>query len=100
MRHKIPVPHGWNRRAKSAILHILGLSHCKFTALVARAANDRDRRTRLQAKTGRLKHEIALLEEELRIKDARMARVPRDRRPHRHDPKDAWSQAMYRACPV
>ena len=49
MRHKIPVPRGWNRRAKSAILHILALSHYTFTVLVARAENDR------------LEHEIALL---------------------------------------
>ena len=27
MNRKIPLPRGWNRRAKSAILHILALSH-------------------------------------------------------------------------
>ena len=42
MHRKIPLPRGWNRRAKSAILHILALSHYTFTALIARAANDRD----------------------------------------------------------
>ncbi len=82
MRHKIPVPRGWNRRAKSAILHILALSHYTFTALVARATNDRHRRTRRRAEIDRLEHEIALLTEELRIKDARMNRVPPHRRPH------------------
>ena len=45
-----PLPRGWNRRAKSAILHILALSHYTFTALVARAANQRSRWTRLRAK--------------------------------------------------
>ncbi len=82
MHGKIPLPRGWNRRAKSTILHILALSHYTFTALVARAANDRHRRTRPRAEIDRLEHEIALLTEELRIKDARMNRVPPHRRPH------------------
>ncbi len=38
MHHNIPLPRGWNRRAKSAILHILALSHYTFTAMLARAA--------------------------------------------------------------
>ena len=61
MDHKIPLPRGWNRRAKSAIIHILALSHYTFTVLVARAANDRNRRTRIRAEIDRLEHEIALL---------------------------------------
>ena len=40
MDRKIPLPRGWNRRVKSAILHILALSHYAFTALVARGANE------------------------------------------------------------
>ncbi len=32
MRLKIPLPRAWNRRAKSAILYILALSHYAFTA--------------------------------------------------------------------
>ncbi len=41
MDRKIPLPRGWNRRTKSAILQILALSHYAFTAMVARAANQR-----------------------------------------------------------
>ena len=41
MSRKIPLPRGWNRRTKAAILQILALSHYTFTALVARAANER-----------------------------------------------------------
>ncbi len=74
MNHKIPLPRGWSRRAKSAILHILALSHYTFTAMLARAANQRNRRARLQAEIERLSHEIALLQEELRIKDGRPLR--------------------------
>ena len=58
------------------------LSHDTFTALVARAANHEDRRTRLQAEIDRLQQELTLLREELRIKDARMARLHPHRRPY------------------
>ena len=33
MHRKIPLPRGWNQRGKSAILHILALSHYTFTAM-------------------------------------------------------------------
>ncbi len=72
MPPKLPLPRGWKQRVRSSILHILALSHYTFIVLVARAANDRNRRTRIRAEIDRLEHEIALLTEELRIKDARM----------------------------
>lgn len=34
MHRKIPLPRGWKRRAKSAILHILALGHYTFSALL------------------------------------------------------------------
>ncbi len=68
MPRKLPLPRGWNRRAKSVILHILALSHYAFTAMVARAANERKSGTRLRAEIDRLGHELALLREELRAK--------------------------------
>ncbi len=49
MHRKIPLPRAWNRRTKAAILQILALSHYAFTAVVARASNDRDHRTRFRA---------------------------------------------------
>ncbi len=50
--------------------------------MVARAANERGRQTRFRAEIDRLDHELALLREELRIKNGRMERVPPHRRPH------------------
>ncbi len=50
--------------------------------MVARASNDRDHRTRVRVEIDRLNHELALLQEELRIKNARMERIPPQRRPH------------------
>ena len=82
MHRKMPLPRGWKRRVRSSVLHILALSHYTFTALLARAALSKNRQVRLQAQIDRLSQESALLQEELRIKDARMERVPPHRRPH------------------
>ena len=82
MAPKLPLPRGWKRRVRSSVLQILALSHYTFTALLARAANSKNRQVRLQAEIDRRDHEIALLHEELRIKDGRMERVPPHRRPH------------------
>ncbi len=61
MHHKIPLPRGWKRRVRSSVLHILALSHYTFTALLAKAAQSRNRQVRLQAQVDRRDHEIALL---------------------------------------
>ena len=66
MRPTLPLPRGWNRRAKSVILYILALSHYTFTVLLARAANSKNRQVRLRAQIDRRDREIALLQEELR----------------------------------
>ncbi len=82
MRPRLPLPRGWRRHTKSAIVQILALSHFTFTAMVAREANERHRQARFRAAIDRLTHELALLQEELRIKNARMERIPPQRRPH------------------
>ena len=46
------------------------------------AANSMNARVRLQAKLNTALEEIAKLREELRIKDARMARIDPQKRPH------------------
>ncbi len=45
MPSQVPLPRGWNRRTKAAILQILALSHYAFTALLGRAANERNSST-------------------------------------------------------
>jgi len=65
------LPSLWPRRARSAILHALSLARIALLAATDRVAE-----------SIRLKHEVALLREELRIKDARMERVPPRHRPH------------------
>jgi transcriptional regulator with XRE-family HTH domain len=58
------------------------MAHVAFTATQARAENHFDAGTRLQATNNRLQRQVALLLEELRIKDARMERLSAQRRPH------------------
>ena len=79
---KIPLPRGWKPRVRSAVLHVLSLA--QYAAVYTRgwAADSVNRRVRLQADLDQASQEIALLREEMRIKDARLARIEPHRRPH------------------
>jgi transposase InsO family protein len=58
------------------------LANVVFAVTRGRAENHFNARVRLRAENDRLRSEIALLREELRIKDGRMERIPAHRRPH------------------
>ena len=77
-----PLPSHWPRRVRSAIVHAVSMANVVFTATRARAAKDPDGQIPLRAELDQRDREISLLREELRIKDARMERVPAQRRPH------------------
>jgi transposase InsO family protein len=79
---KIDLPTAWPRIAKSAIVHALALAHFVVTHVRGWCAESPLRRVRLAAECERLRSEVALLREELRIKDARVARIPPRSRPH------------------
>jgi len=78
----IPVPSGWAKNVKSAVLHVISLAH--YTIACARdwAANSINARVRLAADNDRLKQDNQLLREELRIKDTRLAKIDPRRRPY------------------
>ncbi len=65
------LPHRWPRRARAAIVHALSLARVALTAAGARTGDS----TRLQ-------REVALLRDELSIKDTRLERAPPHRRSH------------------
>ena len=65
------LPSSWSRRTRSSILHALSLARIALLSATDRVAT-----------AVRVEHELALLREELRIKDARMERVPPRHRPH------------------
>ncbi|MCU0691855.1 MAG: hypothetical protein MUF54_10675, partial [Polyangiaceae bacterium] len=77
-----PLPDGWPEQAKSAILQAIAAAHFALTHVRGWCSNSRISRVRLAAENDRLKAEVALLKEELRIKDARMAHIPPRQRPH------------------
>ena len=78
----IPLPRSWPRRVKSAMLHVIALAQYAVTYTRGWAVNSPIARQRLKAENDRLRQEMALLTEELRIKDARMRRIDSQRRPH------------------
>jgi putative transposase len=72
-----PLPRGWPNHIKSSLLHAISLA-----AMALTVARSRCTRNYLQAELDRANNEIALLKEELAIKDARWSRVSSRRRPH------------------
>jgi len=78
----IPLPKDWPSHIRSAVVHTISLAHFSLTFARSVAANSINARIRLKSEKDRLCQEIALLKEEARIKDARMARIPAPRRPH------------------
>ena len=79
---RIALPNGWGEHVKSAVLHVISLT--QFSAAYTRgwAANSPNERMRPRVRNDRLQAENVLLREEIRIKDARMGRLPAARRPH------------------
>ena len=78
----IPLPRGWTKMVRSSVLHAISVASTALTRAWASGASSRRRATRVQAELDRVETEIALLKEELAIKNDRMARVPPRRRPH------------------
>ena len=78
----IPVPFGWPKNVKSAVLHVVSLAHYAITCARGWAANSINARVRLSSDNNRLNQDNQLLREEIRIKDARIAKLEPRRRPH------------------
>ena len=79
---KIPLPRGWKQDVRSAVLHVISLAQYATVYTRSWAADSTNSRVRLKAELDRANQEIALLREELHIKDARVARIEPHRRPH------------------
>jgi transposase-like protein len=79
---KIPLPRKWPSRVRSGVLHAISLAHFSLTYTRSWAANSWNARIRLKQENDRLRQELALVREEMRIKDSRMLRIPAQRRPH------------------
>lgn len=79
---EIPLLKSWGTHVKSALLHIIALAQYALTYSRSWAADSTNQRVRLKADNDRLTQEVAQLREEIRIKDARMAQLHPQRRPH------------------
>ena len=78
----IPLPRGWTKVVRSGVLHAISVASAAMTHTWSQASSSRSSRAREMADADRLRTEVALLTEELALKDARWARVPALRRPH------------------
>jgi transposase InsO family protein len=70
------LPKGWPKRVRSAVIHAMSMAHATLTTSRGWAANHWNARFRLKVENDRLRQEVALLDEEIRIKDSRMPRIP------------------------
>jgi transposase InsO family protein len=78
----VPIPKHWDKHLKSAFICAVSLAHRAFIVALTPCLNSVIARNRLQAEILLLTSEIALLKEEMRIKDARSIRVAAAARPH------------------
>lgn len=76
-RRTVALPGGWTDHVKSGLLYAISLA-----AMALTVARSQHTRSRLQTDLDRANGEIALLQEELAIKDARWGRLSSRRRPH------------------
>jgi hypothetical protein len=75
------LPKHWKQSVRTAVLHVISLGHYVIMQSRGRAMSDGGMR-RDAVEFERMRAEIALLREELRIKDARMGHLAPHRRPH------------------
>ena len=64
---RISLPRGWPRRVRSAVIHAISLAHFFLTASRSWVVNNWNARIRLKAENNRLRQEIALIQEGMRI---------------------------------
>ncbi|MDH3380748.1 MAG: helix-turn-helix domain-containing protein [Gammaproteobacteria bacterium] len=94
---RIPLPKSWTQHVRIAMLHVVALARYATAYTQSWAANSLNVRVRLKAENDRLQQEIALLRDEIRIKDARMMLITPQRRPH-YPPMDRMSILELRAA--
>ncbi len=78
----MPLPQAWPESVKSAFICAVALARAAVVETRSWCVNSRIARVRLAADNERLTAEVAMLREELRIKDARLGAIPALRRPH------------------
>ena len=91
----IHLPKGWQGCVKSVVLHTIALAHYAIVYARAWAADSINARVRLAAENDRLYAACALLREELRIKDTRIAQIARLSAGRITAPMSAWRSSNF-----
>src|SRR5262245_46107504 len=76
------LPASWPGSVQAALLSVIALAQYALVYTRSWAGNSKSQRVRLAADLNQRDQEIALLREEMRIKNARMAQIPAGQRPH------------------
>src|SRR2546426_7694026 len=82
LSHSLPLPRGWSRRVRSAVVQVISLARTSLALTQGWASESMNVQLRREAEGERLQQEIKLLREEIRIKDVRMEQLEAHRRPH------------------
>src|SRR3989475_3208818 len=82
LSHSLPLPRGWPRRVRSAVVQVISLAQTSLALTQGWASESMNRQLRRRAEGDSLQQEIQLIREEIRIKDARMEQLEAHRRPH------------------
>ena len=77
----VALPKGWCETLQTAVVRVCSLAHLAIVHARGWAANSINKRVRMAAEIERVRAEIALLKEDIRIKDARMRKIDPHRRP-------------------
>ena len=93
----LPLPRGWPKFVRSALLHVVALAQMALTYSRSWAADSPLARVRLRAVLDAAQSEVAMLTEELRIKDCRLARIDPRGRPH-YPPEERLAILALRAA--
>ncbi|MCC7386520.1 MAG: DDE-type integrase/transposase/recombinase [Deltaproteobacteria bacterium] len=92
----IPLPRGWKKNVIAGLVCAVSLTRKVLLEIIPRLENSPDPRVQLAAEVTRTKQRNLWLEEEMRIKDARMAQIPAAHRP-RYTPELRWRIVTLRA---
>jgi hypothetical protein len=78
----IRAPNEWPDCVKAALVHVASMAHWAIVYTKSWCANSPIARVRMAGRLDEAKQEVSLLGEEIRIKNARMAKIPAKNRPH------------------
>src|SRR2546422_4508775 len=82
LSHSLPLPRGWSRRVRSAVVQVISLARTSLALTQGWASESMNVQLRREAEGEHLQQEIKLLREEIRIKDVRMEQLEAHRRHH------------------